>query len=73
MKNWKTIVALLLIAAGIFVLVQGGFTYTKESHELNLGPLEFTAKDKERVDFPKWLGIGAIVGGALLLLVSRRR
>jgi len=73
MKRWKTVLAILLIAAGVFVLVQGSFTYTKEQHSLELGPLEFKAKNKERVDVPPWVGIGAITGGVLLLLTSRRR
>jgi hypothetical protein len=67
------IVALLLIVAGILGLVYGGFSYTKETHDAKLGPLELSVKEKERVNVPMWAGVGAIVAGALLLLVPAKR
>lgn len=61
-------IAIVLIVLGILSLVYGGFSYTKETYEGNFGPIEFSVKDKERVNIPMWMGIGAIVvGGALLL------
>jgi hypothetical protein len=66
--------ALALIAAGILGLVYGGFTYTKETHEAKLGPIEVSVKEKETVNIPVWGGVGAIVlGGALLFLGSKKR
>ena len=67
------IVALLLIVGGILGLVYGGFSYTKESHDAKIGPLELSVKEKERVNVPMWAGVGAIVAGALLLLVPAKR
>ena len=67
------IVAVLLILGGILALVYGGFTYTKETHDAKLGPLEFSIAEKERVNVPVWAGVGAIVVGAALLLVRSRR
>ncbi|HEV8239805.1 MAG TPA: hypothetical protein VGS57_10595 [Thermoanaerobaculia bacterium] len=67
------IVALLLILAGILGLVYGGFSYTKATHDAKLGPLEFSVQEKERVNVPMWAGVGAIVAGALLLLVPAKR
>lgn len=61
------IVAILLIAAGIIGLVYGGFTYTKETHDAKIGPLELSVKDKETVNIPVWVGVGAIVLGGVLL------
>ncbi len=46
------IVALLLVVGGIVGLVYGGFTYTKSTHDAKIGPLEFSVKDKERVNVP---------------------
>ena len=65
------IVALVLIAAGILALVYGQFSYTKETHEAKLGPVELSVKDKETVNVPAWAGVGAIVVGSGLLLVKR--
>jgi hypothetical protein len=68
------IAAVALIAAGILGLVYGSFTYTKETHEAKLGPIELSVKEKETVNIPVWGGVGAIVlGGGLLLLGSKKR
>ena len=57
----------VLLALGILALVYGGFTYTKDKHNVDVGPVHFDVKDKERVNVPVWAGVaGAIVGGILL-------
>ncbi|MGH8130744.1 MAG: hypothetical protein ACRES3_07815 [Steroidobacteraceae bacterium] len=74
MKNWVVpVVAIVLIAAGIFGLSRGEFSYTEEEHEGNIAGVEFSLKQKETVDIPKWLAGGAIAVGALLLLFGRRK
>lgn len=65
-------IAIVLIVLGVLGLVYGGFSYTKETHEGNLGPIEFSVKDKERVNIPVWAGIGAIVIGGVLLLGGKK-
>ena len=67
------VVGALLIAAGILALVYGGFSYTRETHEAKLGPIELSVKDKERVDVPVWAGVGAAALGAALLAFGGRR
>ena len=49
----------------------GSFSYTKESHEAKLGPIELSVKDKETVNIPVWAGVAAIVAGALLLFGNK--
>jgi hypothetical protein len=71
--NALKILGIVLIAAGVLGLVYRGFTYTKETHEAKLGPLELQLKEKETVNVPVWAGVGAIVVGAALLLVPARR
>ena len=66
--------AVVLIAAGVLGLVYGSFSYTKETHEAKLGPIELSVKDKERVNIPVWAGVGAIViGGVILLFAGKTR
>jgi uncharacterized membrane protein YidH (DUF202 family) len=67
------IVGVVLIVAGILALVYGGFSFTKETHQAKLGPLELQVKEKETVNVPVWAGVGAIVVGAVLLLVPARK
>jgi hypothetical protein len=67
------IAAIVLIVAGILGLVYGSFSYTKETHEAKLGPIELSVKDKETVNVPVWAGVGAIlIGGALLLFANKK-
>ncbi len=67
------ILAIVLILAGILGLMYGGFTYTKETHEAKLGPIELSIKDKETVNIPAWAGVAAIVVGGILLLYGSRK
>ena len=71
--NVVKIVGIVLIVAGILGLVYGSFSYTKETHEAKVGPLELQVKEKETVNVPVWAGVGAIVIGAVLLLVPSKR
>jgi hypothetical protein len=60
-----------LIIGGGLGLAYGGFNYTKETTQAQLGPLELTVEDRETVNIPIWAGVASIVVGALLLLVPR--
>jgi hypothetical protein len=71
--NALKMAGLALIAAGILGLVVGSFSYTKETHEAKIGPIELSVKDKQTVNVPVWAGVGAIViGGALLVFGGKR-
>ena len=64
------LVAIILVVAGVLALAYGGFSYTKDTTVVKLGPLEISAKQKETVNIPMWAGIGAIVVGGLLLVLG---
>ena len=71
--NAMKILGIVLIVGGILGLVYGGFTYTKETHDIKFGPLEMSIKDKETVNIPIWAGVGAIVVGGLLLVFGNKK
>jgi len=70
MKGTKLLGAVLL-ALGILALAYGGFTYTKKTDAVNIGPIHLEVKDKERVSIPVWAGLGAAIVGGILLARKR--
>jgi hypothetical protein len=64
--------AIVLIIAGALSLAYGSFTYTKETHDAKIGPMEISIKDKETVNIPAWAGGGALLAGILLLIVRTK-
>lgn len=68
----KKLVAILLIVAGALALGYGGFSYTSKTHTADLGSLHMSVDEKERVNVPVWMGIGALVAGGLLLVMGKK-
>lgn len=71
--NSTRIIGIVLIAAGALALAYGGFSYTKDTTAVKLGPLELSVQEKKTVNVPVWAGIGAIVAGGLLLVLGGRK
>lgn len=71
--NAVKMVGIALVVAGVLGLAYGSFSYTKETHQAKLGPIELSVTEKETVNVPMWAGVGAIViGGALVLFGSKK-
>jgi hypothetical protein len=71
--NALKISAIALIVAGALALAYGGFSYTKETHDISMGPIEMTMSEKQTVNVPVWAGVGAVVVGGVLLLLGGRK
>jgi len=71
--NAVKIAGIVLIVAGVLGLAYGSFSYTKDTHEVKLGPIELSVKDKKTVNVPVWAGVGAIVIGGVLLLFGSKK
>jgi len=67
------IIGIILIVAGTAGLVYGSFSFTKERHDLKVGPIQLSVKEKETINVPVWAGVGGIAIGALLILFGGRR
>ncbi len=60
--------AIVFLIAGALALAYGGFSYTSETHEAKLGPVEISITEKQRVNVPVWAGVAfLVVGGGILL------
>ena len=71
--NTTRLIAIILIVAGVLGLVYGGFSYTKNTTAVKVGPVELSVKERETVNVPMWAGIGAIVIGGLLLVLGNKK
>jgi uncharacterized membrane protein len=69
--NAIKIAAIALIMVGVLGLAYGSFSYTKETQEARIGPLELTVKEQQTVNIPVWAGVAAILAGAVLLFVPK--
>ncbi len=68
----QKLLAIVFIGAGIMGLIYGGFSFTKETHQAELGPLSMSIDEKEYVSVPVWAGIASIVVGTGLLLMRKQ-
>lgn len=71
--NGIRIFGLILLVAGVLALAYGGFSFTKDSTAVKLGPLELNVKQKQNVNIPLWAGIGAVVIGGVLFVMGGKR
>lgn len=67
------LIAVLLIIGGALGLAYGGFSYTQNTHEVNVGPVNLSLKEKKTIPVPVWAGVAAVVVGGALLLVGKPR
>lgn len=68
-----TIVGILLIVLGVIGFVAGGFSYTHEKKDVNMGPLQIQHKQTRTVPLSPILSGVALVGGIGLVLVGARK
>lgn len=71
--NTIRVAGIALIVAGILGLAYGGFSYTRQTQQAKLGPIELSVTERETINVPIWVGVGAIlVGGALFVFGGKR-
>jgi hypothetical protein len=71
--NAARITGIVLIVLGLAGFFTGGFSFTKDTTAAKLGPIQLTVKEKESVNIPQWLSLGAIVLGAVVLVVGFKK
>ena len=71
--NPTKLIGIILIVAGSLGLAYGGFSYTKETTGVKLGPIELKVEEKETVNIPLIVSGAAIVIGVFLLIGVGRK
>ena len=67
-----TLVGILLIVVGIIGFVAGGFSYTHEKKDVNMGPLQIQHKQTRTIPISPILSTIALIGGIGLVVVGAR-
>jgi hypothetical protein len=67
------IVGIVLIILGAVGLASGGFSFTKETHQAKIGPLQLSVQEKENVNIPTWLGLAGIALGVVCLVIPGKK
>ena len=67
------IIAILLIAAGISAFVYQSITYKTREKVIDLGSVQVMADRTKTIPIPPLLGVVAIVGGLVLLVIEGRK
>jgi len=70
--NPYKLIGIILIAGGALGLIYGGFSYTKETTGIKVGPMALTVQEKKTVNVPLLVSGGAIVLGVFLLVFGRK-
>jgi hypothetical protein len=65
-------IGILVLAAGILALVFGGFSYTRQTHDIKMGPMAFSVSENRQIPVPVWAGVVLAVVGGGILLVGRK-
>jgi len=71
--NSAKIIGIILIVAGGLGLAYGGFSYTKETTGLKVGPIELKVQEKETIAVPMIVSGGAIALGLFLIVGVGRK
>lgn len=71
--NATRIVGIVLLVLGMAGFFTGGFSFTKSTTKAELGPIKLQVQEKESVNVPQWLSLGAMVLGGVLLALSFKR
>lgn len=72
METLVKIIGILLIVLGLAALAVGGINYTTREKVLDIGPLQATTEEQKTLPLSPIVGITAIAGGVVLLVVGAR-
>ena len=66
------IFGIVLIVLGLVALLYGGISWTQREKVVDVGPIEVTREDRERLPIPPIVGGLLLTAGVVLVVVRRR-
>ncbi len=67
-----TIIGIVLIIVGVVGFAMGGFSFTHEKKDVDMGPLQISHNQTKTVPIPPVLSAIALIGGIGLVVVGAR-
>jgi hypothetical protein len=67
----KNLIAGVLIVVGLLGVLYGGFSYTRDKKVVDIGSVQITRQEHERVPISPIIGIVVLVSGVFLLVSGR--
>ena len=71
--NVRYVVGTLLVVIGLVSLLIGGFRWSQEKTVIDIGPIEAKTTEHKTLPIPPVVGVLALVGGIVVLVVPTRR
>ena len=68
-----TLAGIALIILGVLALAYQGITYTTREKVIDLGPLKASVDKEKNIPLPPIVGVLALAGGVVLVIVGARR
>ena len=67
------VLGIVLIVLGVIGLAYGGLTFTRKEKVVDIGPVEVTRTEHERIPLPPVVGGICLVAGIAMVLAGRGR
>jgi len=67
-----TVIGIILVIVGVVGFALGGFSFTHEKKDVDMGPLQISHQQRKTVPIPPVLSAIALVGGMCLVVVGAR-
>jgi len=68
-----TVFGVILIVLGLAGLIAGGFSFTHEKKDVDMGPLQISHQQTKTVPIPPILGGLALLGGIVLVVAGAKK
>jgi hypothetical protein len=62
----------ILLIVGVIALVYGGFRYTTQKKEVDMGPIQINKTEHHTILLPPLLGVACIAAGGVMVLAGGR-